>query len=160
MTTWREARARLGRNDLPGALVDVWATLTVEDLRKAVAETWTAAEWPERNIDADGWLMLFDECGYMVDGEPADRDALPEVVTLYRGSTLDRRAGMSWTDDLATARWFAGRFTGTRMDTGTSVWRIEVPSTYVLARFVEGRGESEYVVDTSDFEPDEYEVHE
>lgn len=156
MRTWAEIAARQGRNDLPHLLVAHLRDLSDDDLRTAIAQAWTRAEWPEQALPASTWVALFDTTGYQVDGKPGNIEDLPTTVTLWRGATLDRRDGMSWTGNPQTAKWFARRFTG--MDQGTALFRITVPREYVLARFVEGREEDEYVVDTTTFEDDEYTV--
>lgn len=156
--SWSEVSARMGRNDLPGILADVWADLSIDDLAEAVGQAWTGAEWPEQHITGDGWYVLFDTVGYLVDHQQRDRDEdLPEIVTLYRGAIPDRRAGMSWTSDLDTARWFARRFDGIRGGLTGQVWRIDIPRDFVLARF-NHRRENEHVVDVADFDDEEYQV--
>lgn len=158
--SWAAARARRGRNELPGILADVWASLSPADLAEALGDAWTGAEWPEQHLTPESWVMLFDTVGYLVDGETRERaDDLPEVVTLYRGAIPGRREGMSWTTRLETAQWFAHRFDGIRLGGAPAevgqVWRIDIPRDYVLARF-NHRGESEHVVDVSEFDPSEY----
>lgn len=154
--TWREISARQGRNDLPGLLAKHYVRLSPDDLRTAVADAWTMAEWPEQHLDAEVWAFLFEGADYQEDGRPGDVEALPEVVTLWRGATAGRRAGMSWTGRRETGEWFARRFSGTRDDEGTFLYRIDIPREFILARFSERRGEDEYVVDTAAFEDDEY----
>lgn len=155
-TAWSRITTGAGRNDFPALLAEFWDRLTPDDLRTALHEAWTLAEFPEQGIDAESWTFLFDQVEYQVDGEARDRDDdLPEIVTLYRGAIEDRRTGMSWTSDLDQARWFANRFSGLRDTTAGYVWRIDIPRDYVLARFT-GRNEAEHVVDTSGFEDDEY----
>lgn len=156
MRTWEEISARAGRNDLPRLLVENVHYLGQDDLRTAVAHAWAGAEWPESWAPASLWVTLFDQGGYQVDGKPASIETLPEIVTLWRGSTLDRRAGMSWTGNRDTAKWFARRFSGMAEGRDTALFRIDIPRSYVLARFVERRGEDEYVVDTTTFDDDEY----
>lgn len=47
----------------------------------------------------------------MDDEERAEFDALPEFLNIHRGTTDDEeRAGLSWTLNIKTARWFADRF--------------------------------------------------
>lgn len=155
---WQTVRVRLGRNDLIGALVDNYGDLDPNDLPMAVRDSWSAAEWPERLADTDVWLTLFDRVGYIVDGVPVeDRDADlgGDLITLYRGAIPEHRAGLAWTRSLKTATWFAHRFDGIRQDKGGKVWQITIPTDFVLARMSE-RGEDEVIVDTSDFDDEEY----
>lgn len=153
---WRDLAARQARNDLPYLVGHHWIHIHPDDRAEALTAAWTMAEFPENHVEAAGWVTLFDWTGYLVDGKPTDRNKdLPEVVTLYRGSTHARRSGMSWTGTLEHARWFADRFAGMTNGLPTQVWRIEIPREYVLAHFT-CRGEDEYVVDTSTFDGDEY----
>lgn len=66
--------------------------------------------------------------------------ALPEVVTVYRGTERGRKLGMSWTLSRKRAEWFAKRFQRRPLVvTGT------VAKRHVLAVF-HGRNEDEVVV--------------
>lgn len=125
--TWDEVSSRLGRNELPATLIMYWSRLRKQDKIKAVHEAWTMAEWPEMILGRENWVRLFDESGFGRNGEEASKETLPEIVTLYRGSTVALRAGMAWTTDLEVARWFAGRFTGMDGTLPTHVWKIEIP---------------------------------
>lgn len=156
MTTWAEHSARLGRNDMPGVLahaVLVHHTLTdPAEVAKGVTDAWTMAEWPLTALDEGIWWMLFDAAtedplNYLHDGRVVDRAELPAEVTLYRGAIEGREYGMSWTDDLARARWFARRFNGMRGSTDGKVWQVTVDTEVVLARFQDRRGEAEWVLD-------------
>jgi hypothetical protein len=68
---------------------------------------------------------------------------------LYRGAPPAVRAGLSWTDKLDQARWFARRngLFGFESD----VWTMLAPSSVLLAQ-ANGRGEGEYVVSALDAE--------
>lgn len=149
--SWSEVSARVGRNDLPYTLfVNMWR-LDPADLPKAAHNAWYMAEYPEKQVDADMWVDLFDRIGYTIDGEPAKReDDLPEFVTVYRGCLPERIDGMSWTTSLETAYWFASRWTshGGRQ---LHVYRAEIPRDFVLAK-VGGRGENEVVISTRDLD--------
>lgn len=159
MATWDEMSRYLGRNDLPAVLVQNWGDLdSDEDRAMGLCDAWRMAEWPERIADADLWLSLFDQVGFVHDGEAVDvEDVFPDdVLTLYRGATIDRRSGLSWTTEPEQARWFADRFGGLKNGL-LAVWKIQVPRSYAVAK-IDGRGESEVVVDTSGFAEDEYEI--
>lgn len=166
--TWSQVSERLGRNDLPGTLA--YAVLvhhTIDDpdeIVKGLASAWPAAEWPAQYVDPTIWSMLFnqalDSLTYLHDEEVRDRADLPDQVTLYRGATEEHAVGMSWTDDLDRARWFAGRFNGLRGTEPGKVWTVTVDSDVVLARFESRRGEAEWVLDVGmleDYEVAEYE---
>lgn len=149
MTTWATLRRGLGRNDLPTVLAENWHNLTPADLREALCDAWTGAEWPERHLDTDLWVGLFEDGGYQVDGEPADRTTdLPEQVTLYRGAIPRHAIGMAWTTDRRTAEWFATRFNDMNGAQTGRLYTCTIPRDLVLARFHESRpGEAEHVLD-------------
>jgi hypothetical protein len=77
-------------------------------------------------------------------GELAHYRALPPTVELYRGAIPRYARGMSWTQDLEEAAWFAWRHAvlGTR----GHLYRATVDRVAVLACF-DQRGESEAVID-------------
>lgn len=155
---WRVVSRHAGRNDLPTILVTYWHRLPAADKPVALDHTWHLTEYPEQHADQNVWLAMFDDVGYMVDGRVTDRATdpdLPEVVTLWRGAVPERRHGMSWSFDRDQALWFAGRWNGMDGTRDAHLYRIEIPNGYVLAR-VGGRSESEAVVDTTDFDDEEY----
>lgn len=126
-----------------------------DEYREALADTWTAAEWPEQYMDTDLWVDYFTDAGFITDeGQPAERPDQPMV--LWRGATVDRKFGMAWTDQPHTANWFAKRFAGSlgEKDQPVKVFRCVVPPDVLLAHF-EGRGEHEWVVDPYFLEEDE-----
>lgn len=150
MATWREVSARLGRNDLPHALIYavlVHHTLTDPDeIATGLAAAWVMCEWPMQAADADVWLNVWSEVvdadEYLTDDGRAPRADLPETLTVYRAAAAGHERGMSWTTDLAQARWFATRF---GQDDHT-VYVETLPRDAVLAVF-NRRGEHEVVVD-------------
>ena len=155
MTTWTDVSAGLGRNDMPYALamaVFVEQTLTdPADIADGVVNAWCSAEWPAQCLDESIWWNLFDlatedPLTYLHDHEVRDRADLPATVTLYRGAVEEHKYGMSWTDDLARATWFAHRFDTVGGEVG-KVWQVTVDSDMVLARFESRRGEAEWVLD-------------
>ncbi|NKX56290.1 hypothetical protein [Arthrobacter mobilis] len=140
----RRATAHVGRNHTPALLAELlWADMLTEGLATTfVAEAWSDAEYPEMVLDSETWRDLFDLAGYTVDGKRSRRPA--GLLRLYRGSAEEFRERMSWTDDLAIARAYAGGFA--RRQIG-HIWTASVPAHALLARNT-GRAESEYVVDT------------
>jgi len=68
-------------------------------------------------------------------------------VTLYRGCQHDRRFGMSWTDDLDRAQWFADRDLGQ----GAGNVYMHRANPRELLAFIDAshRREREYVLDPS-----------
>ena len=111
----------------------------------------SGCEYPEAALDTEVWAELFVWVGYTVDGK---RAALPETpLALYRGAPRDPdwcRYGMSWTDSLELARWFAARAVrlGAHSSAGV-VWTASVEPWRLYARNLSVRlGEPEYVVNT------------
>jgi hypothetical protein len=149
--TWAEASARLGRNDMPYALVVNWWEMPLEEQRKGLHQAWTMAEWPVLHAPQDFWVSLFqqalDEYTYLHDDEVQPTAELPSRMTLWRAATEDRALGMSWTEDKSRAQWF-GRRLGEQ-----PVWEIEVLPEYgeCLAHFT-GRNEAEWVLNLEGWE--------
>lgn len=137
-----------GRNDMPAVLADAfyWHGLLEhvgrDRLRAMIGDAWTSAEFPTRTVDTDTWHDMFTAVGFVTD---CRRLRVPRVArTLWRGCLPGFEAGMSWTDDLARAQWFAKR---TAFRVAGHVVSAVVPADMVLARFVHGREESEWVLD-------------
>lgn len=155
--TWAEVSARLGRNDMPAALVDAVAadSLPRAEIAKGLEAAWTMCEWPLQAADREVWLQMFGMVLTDWDMEYLDEDRirlvtddLPEYLTLYRGCVVGREAGMSWTTDLDKARWFASRF-GSHFGEPRVV-TTDVPREWIIARFHRSRSENEYVIDPED----------
>jgi hypothetical protein len=162
--TWAEVSARLGRNDYPAALANAVGSLRLTDtaeVAEGLEAAWTMAEWPAQILSQDLWLSLFGvvlDVGEYLHGDTVARTSdLPELLTLYRGATDVTARGMSWTDDIDQARWFANRLIHTGYPDAT-VYVIGALNTMVLARF-HGRGENEYVLDPTMFEDDDVTPH-
>jgi hypothetical protein len=122
------------------------------ELAEALDHAWSAAEFPGRAFGdfhrtSAVWVKMFRSVGYLVDG--AVHAPPTEAVRLYRGAPPAVRAGLSWTDKLDQARWFARRngLFGFESD----VWTMLAPSSVLLAQ-ANGRGEGEYVVSALDAE--------
>lgn len=123
--------------------------LDKRDLSSILSECWIMVEYPNRdpNLSKREIVALFKKCEptVVMDKDELDAyNALPEVITIYRG-IIEKKAinikGMSWTTKLETARWFAKRF-GKR----GVVYSATIEKRYVYAYFF-GRNEFETVVD-------------
>lgn len=97
--------------------------------------------------NGDVWRMLLTAHpdgprSMMDDRDRAAYDALPDVITVYRGASRGQNeSGLSWTLDRFRAEWFA-----TRLGASDPVLiRGSVTKEYVIAHFL-GRGEDEIVV--------------
>lgn len=144
---------RVGRAEGPAVLSDLDAAgLLDEDTLAAVLPViWSWADDPAQQIDHWVWESWFERVGY----RDAGGDVLPrpEQLRLYRGCSPDEQAdgwGMSWTDDVDTARRFARRNQG-------QVFTAEVPGYLLLADLTgDPRSEREYIVsgvELEDVEP-------
>lgn len=145
--------SRLGRNDGPALLVDLavqYGLVSDEVLAEHIGSVWSAAEFPEYNVDRAWWLMLFEAAGYTVDGKPAERPSEP--IRLYRGSDFDHRHRMAWTSSLTTAQWFTDRpiysAPGQVWTAMVEPWRLQC----ALLDSTAGRGEAEYVIDPGELD--------
>ena len=156
----RTALSRVGRNNKPKLLWRLYeeGLLTRPAARRHVGAAWSACEHPEWAFDVDDdyggeeWLYLFWLVGcYTVDGKRAPRPEQP--LTLYRGAPRESQDGWSWTDDRDVAQWFADRFPDMPDRLPSFVWTATVEPWRLFCRNHEdARGESEYVIDTSDLE--------
>jgi len=116
--------------------------LAPEAYADVVSYTWGLAEFPGLAMSRPDWRRLWAKSGFVIDGKPADRPAEP--MLLWRGATRGHKGGMAWTDDRKRAEWFVqARFRKGHL------WEALVPPERLLA-FIhnEGRGESEWIVDT------------
>lgn len=149
------AKAILGRNHGPALLFDIYYSgrLSKKDLALVIGHVWSDAEYPARAFDpSEMWLDLFEDAGYTVDNKPAERPTT--ALRLYRGATMEHKAGWSWTDDLTVAQRFAGGLVGR---TPGRVWTALAQPVDLLAR-LNGREENEYVVNPSDLTIEEHPV--
>jgi hypothetical protein len=154
MRTWAEISARAGRNDMPGLMVQGFMNdkLRGKELAKALANSWTMAEWPSRQMEPEHWTFLFDQVlpdndniGHRLDddGNIVSNDDLPESIVLYRGATEEFAHGLSWTTDFDQAKWFA-----TRLESVVGpghIYTITMPREAIIAKF-DCRNENEYLV--------------
>lgn len=132
-----------------GTVIKGAPQMTREQLQEALTDAWMATEMPGQ-MERSRLLWLFREAGWTTDvvddeGKPSPR---PDIgLTLWRGVQSKRYVrGLSWTTDPGKAEWFARRWQGREKD--AYVYEMSVRPEQLLARFT-GRGESEYVVDTS-----------
>jgi hypothetical protein len=149
--TWESLSHSCSRNDRPVILFANRFKLSRTELVKGIASAWTGCEFPLRTYAARTWKSLFNQAlatGEYIDEETlALSSALPETLQLYRGARSTERNGMSWTDSLDRARWFADRNVLLGFD--GRVYTASVDRSVVLAKFHAQRGEGEYVIDAS-----------
>lgn len=110
-----------------------------------VGEVWRSAEYPDRALDWDDWVALFEAAGYTEEGKPAQRPR--EALTLYRAAGPGHQCGHTWTHDVEIAEIFL--HVGGRDLFDSQVWVANVEPWRLLAAIeLEGPGEAQYVVET------------
>ena len=133
----------LGSNARPQFLERVADELPDNVLRTVLPSIhagWNLALGARPMIDFDDWRELWIRVAFCSDGPPPPE----EPVVLYRGGSAEEGLWIDWTDDLAVARRFARDFTSPRLT--PVIFEAEVDPVLVLGR-IDGRGESEYIVD-------------
>jgi hypothetical protein len=133
---------------MPRVLVHWFTDQSLESIdrnrfARLLADAWTDAEHPEGAVEAWVWVLWFDLVGFVTDCRRTVAPVGPQ--RLYRGCKPGGERAMSWTDDIRIARWFAGRFSAV-LGPGTVV-SCTAPPAAVMARFLHGRGENEWVLD-------------
>lgn len=100
-------------------------------------------DWPERVIGAAKWVPMFRAAGFLTIPYGLPSPAGP--LTVYRGASAERSAGMSWSEDVNRADQFRQR---QAWYAPTGIYRTVVGPGAVLA-LLERRGEGppEVVVD-------------
>ena len=78
-------------------------------------------------VDVDAWVRVFEAVCYSHNGVVDEKQRPREALTLFRGARDEDCYGLSWTDSLEFAEWFAER-----ADDGR-VWSVVVPSDRLLA---------------------------
>lgn len=127
--------------------------VTTEYLHDHLLDAWVTVEYPlEFNGSARGkWGVvpaMFRHAGFVTDD--AEIEQPTEPLTIYRGCTLTRIDGMSWTLDQEKARWFASRFPALYGET-MAVATIEMNPDRILG-IATGRNESEVIIDPRRFD--------
>jgi hypothetical protein len=149
------ALVNVGRNNMPDLLytLNERRLLTKPAARRCATLAWSSCEHPDAACMGDiewpetveWWEQLFWWVGYTIDGYKSDPPSQP--LKLFRGACRQFRDGMSWTDQIETARWFADRTTRLHPGSPGAVWTSTFRPDQLLAYVNESsRGESEYVV--------------
>jgi len=113
------------------------------DLRGLIPDTWIYADWLERILGTAVWVRMFRAAGSLSIPYGLARPAGPPAV--FRGTSAERMASMSWTQDVNHADQFRQRHS---WHAPTTIYKTVVSPAAVLA-LLERRGESppEVVVD-------------
>jgi hypothetical protein len=119
----------------------------VEELRDLLMQVWMDTEMPHQfgAMPRKLWQRAYASGGVLSD-EPEKLAQMPEELVVYRGATRQpTRNCISWTLDLAKAKWFANRLTSVQQKRHRRVWVMHIPKSRVLG-YVTNRGEEEIVV--------------
>ena len=122
--------------------------LSDKNLAELLADAWVSSENPNQDVNCSipYLVKLFKKCNkeYLMQSEDyAVYNSLPNEFSIYRGVAVGRNPkGLSWTQNLEKAKWFANRF-----NTETKKGYVQVgiaKKEHVLAYF-NTRGEDEIV---------------
>lgn len=90
--------------------------LSEKDLAELFADAWVSSENPNQdaNCPISYLVKMFKKCNkqyLMQEKDYKVYQSLPDTFTIYRGVAVNRNPkGLSWTQNLETAKWFAHRF--------------------------------------------------
>ena len=135
---------QIGRNHRPAALWYAYEAGALTDpieIAKGLEDAWTGAEWPERFLDRESWVEMFESVGFVEDDHVGRRPK--QSVTLYRAAVEDDRGGLAWTDDFDRAVWFHERNLSFGFD--SKIWTVDVEPWSLLAHFRDSRNEAEWL---------------
>lgn len=122
--------------------------LSEKDLAEYFADAWVSSENPNQdaNCSISYLTKMFKKCDkkyLMTEEDYQVYEALPETFTIYRGVAVGRNPkGLSWTQNLKTAKWFVHRFD--KPDKQGYIQTCTAKKDDVLAYF-NTRGEDEIV---------------
>jgi hypothetical protein len=150
---WRTIRGPVfSRHDMPDMLRAIYfespEPLDGKRLGRLIDEAWTSDDHPTWSLDIPTWWEMFMAAGFVTDCRRLRRPR--KARTLWRGCQPGFERGMSWTDNYDQAVWFA-RWREASLGPGVIVSAV-VPADMVLARFVHGRKEAEWVLDPYELE--------
>ena len=126
--------------------------LSKKTFSELLAYCWTTSENPNGDVncsvaEVNSWFRHADKQEMMDEEDYQTFLNFPKEMTIYRGVAIGREPyGLSWTDDIKIAEWFAHRF-----DTEDKIGYIQealVKKEWIHAYFSD-RAESEIVVDIS-----------
>ena len=122
--------------------------LSEKDLAELFADAWVSTENPNQdaNCSIHYLVKMFKKCDkkyLMTEKDYEVYQSLPDEFTIYRGVAVGRNPnGLSWTQNLDTAKWFSHRFD--REDKQGYIQMLTAKKDRVLAYF-NTRGEDEIV---------------
>ena len=122
--------------------------LSEKDLAELFADAWVSSENPNQdaNCSISYLIKMFQKCDkkYLMQEEDYKvYKSLPDVFNIYRGVAVGRNPqGLSWTQNLETAKWFANRF---NTDTKKGYVQVGIAKKEHVLAYFNTRGEDEIV---------------
>ena len=122
--------------------------LSEKDLAELFADAWVSSENPNQDAKCSiSYLIkMFQKCDkkYLMQEEDYKvYESLPDVFNIYRGVAVGRNPqGLSWTQNLETAKWFANRF---NTDTKKGYVQVGIAKKEHVLAYFNTRGEDEIV---------------
>ena len=122
--------------------------LSKSDFSKLLADAWVLSENPNDDANVSvrtlaSWFKHADKKALMTEEDYEVYKSLPDTITVYRGITPGHNPkGLSWTQNIDTARWFANRY-----DNEGYIQKAVIDKSRALA-YLNTRNEDELVVDT------------
>ncbi len=141
---FEDAFMLVGNEERHILLLKLWygGLMDREGLRSVILQAWDHGPRVHgRDITSRRWVELFKEAGFVAS---PDRPKPAGKVTLYRGApTRTGGNGMSWSSDIAVAKWFRDRWRSRGIQ--AELYTTTVPADAILA-MDDDRSESEIVV--------------
>jgi hypothetical protein len=127
----------------PAVLLRTFQSGTVPscDLPELIAFAWTRDDSPTSGVSETAWIEIFESAGFLT-YPPVSIGRPASPVTLYRGSTAERLARMSWTAERKMAMELGARHARYGR---TWLYEATVRPEAILA-YLERRGEGWTVV--------------
>ena len=122
--------------------------LSEKDLAELFANAWVSSENPNQdaNCSISFLIKMFQKCDkkYLMKEEDYKvYESLPDTFTIYRGVAVGRNPkGLSWTQNLETAKWFANRF---NTDIKKGYVQVGIAKKEHVLAYFNTRGEDEIV---------------
>ena len=122
--------------------------LSEKDLAKYLAYSWVEEENPNQdaNCPISYLVKLFKKCNkqyLMTEEDYKIYQNLSDEITVYRGVAVNRNPnGLSWTQNLKTAQWFANRF---NTETNKGYVQTAIVSKSKVLAYFNTRNEDEIV---------------
>lgn len=129
-----------------GAYARIETRMPLESSRLLLRAVWTDAEMP--GVNRSFFLKRFRALRQVEAYKEVEKAVGGETFKLYRGTRrVERTLGLSWTTEREKAVWFARRFARGRDI--PMLYTLEYVHWNAILAYIDDRGESEVIVDTS-----------